>query len=840
MKKKLFIFSNIIIISIILITVGAGYYKFTSHLIFKDSASHLEEVFSQSNQSLKQLVGKKWACMKDWANYFKDSQSDYKTDEYINHLKENNGFIEFYFLSQEGEYITTDGKTGYINLGENLTKLMIDKENIALKAAFHGQDEFELFGIPCYPGEYKDFKYEAFAISLDNDRLIETLENKVYNEDASTYVIHSDGRVWLDNVGQNKRSVYNFLGMIKEHSDLSEHEIETIREDIDNKKNGVMTFEMDKEKFYLVYQPVNFDDWTLIGLVPQKVVNQNMTKLQILTLFVGIGSVSLIMFTIGFIMVHKSRSRLKRMGTEIKYREKLFTALSDNVDDVFIVIDKDSMKVSYVSENIDTILGISEDDVINDMHIIEKTADSDYDMDIIGKLNDLKTGKRIELEQCCYINHNTNEKVWFTITVLCADVESVIRYIVVMSNRTKEVKAKLELQNALGNAQAANKAKSTFLSNISHDIRTPMNAIIGFSVLAASDIDDQIKVRDYLEKINLSGKHLLSLINDVLDMSMIESGKVHLEENEVCLSDVINDIRTIVSGQIRDKNLSFDINTDGLYDDHVICDKVHLEQVILNILINAIKFTPLGGKVSLSVSQESVSQNNTSVYIFKVKDTGIGMSAEFAKKIFEPFEREQTSTVSGIEGSGLGMAIAKNIIDLMNGTVKVVTESGKGTEFIISLKFKVQKKSPQKPKPKKNLDLKSTQKIFEGKRVLLVEDNELNREIAENILKKFGFCVETANDGSEAVEKVKLSEKDIYDIILMDVHMPVMDGHEATKQIRCLENKTLAYTPIVAMTANAFKEDKLAAEKCGMNGFISKPINIDNLISSLRKVFETQ
>ena len=176
----------------------------------------------------------------------------------------------------------------------------------------------------------------------------------------------------------------------------------------------------------------------------------------------------------------------------------------------------------------------------------------------------------------------------------------------------------------------------------------------------------------------------------------------------------------------------------------------------------------------------------------------------------------------------------------MNGTVKVVTESGKGTEFIISLKFKVQKKSPQKPKSKKNLDLKSTQKIFEGKRVLLVEDNELNREIAENILKKFGFCVETANDGSEAVEKVKLSEKDIYDIILMDVHMPVMDGHEATRQIRCLENKTLADTPIVAMTANAFKEDKLSAEKCGMNGFISKPINIDNLISSLRKVFETQ
>ncbi len=952
MKKKLFVFFNTFSIIAALVAVGIGYYKFTSHLIFKDSVTHLEEVFSQSNQSLEQLVNKKWMNMKDWSNYFRDVQDDSMMDGYICDLKENNTFIEFYFLSREGEYITQDGETGYINLGENLTKLIIDRENIAMKASFHGQDEFELFAIPCSPGEYKGFKYEAFAISLDNNRLIETLENKVYNEYANTYVIHSDGRVWLDNVGPNKRSVYNFLGMIRESSDLSENEIEKIRNALRSKEQGVMTVEFDGERFYLVYQPVDFDDWTLIGLVPQKVVNANMTRLQIITLFVGIGSVTLIMLAIGIIMVRRSRSRLRRMGTEIKYREKLFTALSDNVDDVFIVVDKDSMKVSYVSENIDAILGISEDEVRKDMYVIEKTADSDYNMDIGGKFEGLQPGNRIELKQCCYINRHTNEKVWLSITILCADVEGVIRYIVVMSNRTKEVMAQLELQDALGNAQAANKAKSTFLSNISHDIRTPMNAIIGFTGLASADIDDKVKVRDYLDKINSSGKHLLSLINDVLDMSRIESGKIHIEESEVCLPDMISDIRTIVSGQIRDKNLCFDIIADDVSDEYIFCDRVHLEQVILNILINAIKFTPLGGKVSLSVSQSTVSDDNVYMYTFCVKDTGIGMSAEFAKRIFEPFEREQTTTVSGIEGFGLGMAIAKNIIDLMGGTVRVETESGKGTEFIISLKFRIprerrkvepieklrgkkalvisdddnfisgvgkklkllcidsqsisdvqsedmfdiciidgdlpdgtarclqdfikdhtivifagnenksalfngsiqefcekplflsdlcnilKKHSDESCNVKKEYIPKSPGRNFEGKRVLIVEDNELNREIAENILQKLGFFVDTAEDGEKAVEKVKNSVENKYHVILMDVHMPVMDGHEATRQIRNLENKALASTPILAMTANAFKEDEQAAEECGMNGFVSKPINIDHLISALAEVVD--
>lgn len=842
--KKPFFLINTIVVMFILVLVGIVYYKFTSHLIFKDSANHLDEVFSQSNQSLEHLVSKKWICMRDWSCYFKDIKDDNKVKAYIDELKERNGFTEFYFLSQEGEYITSEGKTGYINLAENLTKLMIDRENIVLRASFPGQAEFELFGIPCFNGVYRDFEYDAFAIGFDNNCLVETLENKVYYEYASSYVVHYDGRVCIDNVGQNNRSVYNFLGMLKDYSNLSEEELETIRQAFRSKESGVITLEIDEEKFYLVYQPVKFDDWMLLGLVPSKVVNSNMSKLQIITLIAGVGSMAFLMLAVSIIISYRSRRRLRSMGTEIKYRERLFTALSDNVDDIFIVVDKDTMNISYVSENIETILGISEDMVKNDLGIIEKTVDDEHKINILEMLPQLYEGKRVEFEQCCYLNCKTNEMVWFMITILCTNVDDVVKYIIVMSNRTKDVKAKLELQKALGIAQAANNAKSTFLSNISHDIRTPMNAIIGFTGLAAADIDNTEKVSDYLNKIHSSGKHLLALINDVLDMSRIESGKVRIEENEVNLPSLLHDIRTMVIGQIHEKNLKLDIKTDNIKDEDVFCDKTHLEQVILNILVNAIKFTPSGGNVSLTLTQQNMDSDEKSIYVFKVKDTGIGMSSEFAEKIFEPFEREQTPTVSKIEGTGLGMAIAKNIIDLMGGTVKVDTEVGKGTEFIISLKFRVQKENVKAIKDtgkykrtKKSFVPQFDESTFSGKRILLVEDNDLNREIAERILEKLKFDIETAENGEVAVKKV-LSAKKPFDLILMDVQMPVVDGHEATRRIRRLEDKSIADVPVLAMTANAFNEDRQAAKECGMNGFISKPLNINELITTIKSVLE--
>ena len=531
---------------------------------------------------------------------------------------------------------------------------------------------------------------------------------------------------------------------------------------------------------------------------------------------------------------------------------------------------------------------------------------------------------------------------------------------------TQELNAKLQV--AVEKAESANRAKSTFLSNMSHDIRTPMNAIIGFTTLALSNIDDTDRVKDYLAKTLASSNHLLSLINDVLDMSRIESGKIHLEEVEVNLSDVLHDLKTIVSGQIYAKQLELYMDAMDVTDEDVYCDKTRLNQILLNLLSNAIKFTPAGGTVSVRVRQLAGKVRGCGQYEFRIKDNGIGMSQEFAQKIFEPFERERTSTVSRIQGTGLGMAITKNIVDMMGGTIEVQTAQGKGTEFTVCVPMRAQ--TEQRPvekiteleglkalvvdddfntcdsvtkmlvkvgmraewtlsgkeavlrarqsiemsdvyhayiidwrlpdmngievtrqirslhddtpiiiltaydwsdieveakaagvtafcaKPMFMSDLRETlmsalgqkpadavQRLlpeknadFKGKHILLVEDNELNREIAQEILREYGFLVDSAENGAVAVEKVSTAAPGSYDLVLMDVQMPIMDGYTATRKIRALDDPARAKLPILAMTANAFDEDRRNALESGMNGFLSKPIVIDDLVQELRKI----
>ena len=407
----------------------------------------------------------------------------------------------------------------------------------------------------------------------------------------------------------------------------------------------------------------------------------------------------------------------------------------------------------------------------------------------------------------------------------------VISFVVLQAQKKTNAQNK-ELAVLNEQLREANKAKSRFLSGMSHDIRTPMNAIIGYTSLSIKNVTKEEKVKDYLEKILSSSNHLLSLINDVLDMSKIESGKLHLEETEANLSEILNDMKTIVIGQILAKHLELHLEMKDVTDKDVLCDKTHLCQVLMNLISNAIKFTPAGGKIFFQLSQLPNSTEDKGLYEFRVKDTGIGMSKEFAQKIFDPFERERTSTVSKIQGTGLGMAIAKNIVDRMGGTIEVYTEQDKGTEFVILLEMRVQEKTCQVEETK---ELMNDHPVCdcEGKKLLLVEDNEFNREIASEILGDYGFRIDTADNGAEALEKVASSKPGEYDLVLMDVQMPVMDGYEATRRIRMLEDSEKSSITIIAMTANAFDEDRKAALDCGMNGFISKPINVKEIMKTL-------
>ena len=398
-------------------------------------------------------------------------------------------------------------------------------------------------------------------------------------------------------------------------------------------------------------------------------------------------------------------------------------------------------------------------------------------------------------------------------------------------------KLRVAAEDALKVAESASKAKSTFLSNMSHDIRTPMNAIIGFATLALDDIRDGKKVQDYLSKILSSSKHLLGLINDILDMSRIESGKVVLEEQETDLVTTLQELQSIMEGQAKERKLKLHVDYSNLRDRHVYCDKTRLNQVMFNLLANAVKFTSEGGSIWLTMSQlePTYEVEDRAIYEIRVKDTGIGMDKAFIKHIFEPFERERTSTVSKIQGTGLGMAITKNIVDMMGGTIEVESQKGVGTEFIIRLELRLQAEArvANEDGAKQHGHAEGVAE-FAGKRLLLAEDNELNREIACMLLSKYGFVIDTAENGQEAVDLVAASAPDYYDLVLMDIQMPVMDGHEATRRIRNLEDKELAKVPVVAMTANAFDEDRKAAKECGMNGFISKPINMQEVVQALR------
>ncbi len=395
----------------------------------------------------------------------------------------------------------------------------------------------------------------------------------------------------------------------------------------------------------------------------------------------------------------------------------------------------------------------------------------------------------------------------------------------------------LLLIDSLKHAEEGNRTKNTFLFNMSHDIRTPMNAILGFAEIAQHNIDDTAKVADCIEKIQVSGRHLLHLIDNVLDMTKIENGKVTLAEDYCNLEECIEKARDILQTEMDQKHLTFRIDMSDVKNKWVCCDNIRINQILFNLLNNAVKFNKPGGSIWVTVHQNTCAIREYADYELHVKDTGIGMTPEFLSHIFEPFEREYTSTVSQKQGIGLGMSITKNIVDLMGGTIQVFSEPGKGTEFVLRFTFKLQEQGQAEPEQQPSTGAASAYD-FSGKRLLLVEDNELNMEIAQELLCEVGFLVETASNGQIAVEMIRDSEAGYYDVVLMDIQMPVMNGYQASREIRSLENKALAEIPIIALTANTFDEDKKEALAYGMNAHIAKPIDINMLYEILENILK--
>lgn len=434
-------------------------------------------------------------------------------------------------------------------------------------------------------------------------------------------------------------------------------------------------------------------------------------------------------------------------------------------------------------------------------------------------------------------NRNKDKTYWFKMRLVrTGDWEKNHKIIVGVINNNenwhKEKEFQERLQEALEKAQSANRAKTTFLSNMSHDIRTPMNAILGFTSIASKHIEEPSQVRECLEKITESSDHLLSLINDVLDMSYIESGKMSLTIHSENILEIIASLENIVKPDAETKELKFISNTKNIKDNFIVCDKLRLNQVLLNVVSNAVKYTKFGGKIEFTTTQLTTAKKGFGKYEFRVKDNGIGMSDEYQKILFDPFTREKSGVASEVKGSGLGMSITKKIVDMMGGTIEVQSKLNVGSEFIITFEF------PIDDTAKNNTDETGAklEKIdLKGMKILLVDDNDFNREIASIILQDEKIQVVEAVNGKECIDILQNSKEGDFDLVLMDVQMPVMNGYVATKMIRSLGNEDFADIPIIAMTANAFEEDKKAALECGMNDHIAKPIDIEKLKSVLAK-----
>ena len=942
------------------------YFRFVSKTVYEESVSHLTEVFHQSDNMLRELTDKNLTYLHMWGENLQNITSEDEIRDYIKKAQENAGFVEFYFLSADGNYKVITGNTGYLGLQENIEEEIRQGNDVIANAAVPGKSQLLVFATPKAHGIYQGFEYDAIAIAYENSDIVNVLDISVFNGNAQSFVVHPDGRVVVDHSSASWGNVYNFFGFLREHSDMSEKEVNELLDKFKAGRTDAMLLNLDGRSYYLVYEKSDIQDWMFLGLVQADIVNDSMNSLQRSTiLLVSAVVLCIAAFSISLV-IQKSRINLKKKDTEILYRDDLFQKLSMNVDDVFLMLDAKTYHADYVSPNVENLLGITVEQIRKDINILGKLHIAEQGDPEKNYLEEIQVNGQREWD-FEYVHLRTGEKRRFHNIAMGSEVNGKKKYILVMSDRTADWKMNQALSEAVRAAETANRAKSTFLSNMSHDIRTPMNAIIGFTTLAVSNIDDKKRVRDYLGKILSSSNHLLSLINDILDMSRIESGKIHLEETEVSLSDVLHDLKTIISGQIYAKQLDLYMDAMDVTNEDVYCDKTRLNQVLLNLLSNAVKFTPAGGTISVRLKQFPGTVKDSGLYEIRVKDNGIGMSTEFVKKIFSPFERERTSTVSRTQGTGLGMAITKNIVDMMGGTIEVQTEQGKGTEFIVRLPFRIQFKQHQTEKiaeleglkalvvdddfntcdsvtkmlvrigmrsewtlsgkeavlrarqsmelgdafhayiidwrlpdmngievtrqirslgddtpiiiltayewsdievearaagvtafcakPMFMSDIRDTLMIaigqmqaeaedtrplasgsdFRGRCILLVEDNELNSEITVEILNGYGCQVDTAGNGAEAVKKIKNSKPGNYDLVLMDVQMPVMNGYEATRQIRALNDPALAGITILAMTANAFDEDKKKALECGMDGFLTKPIVIDELIGVLQK-----
>ncbi len=952
-----------IVCTVLAVIFCFAYSRFTSQRIYEESSRHLQEVYRQVNSTFTSAVSRNYNLLSDWNDYLEyvEFMGEEELVDFIQDAQGKWSFTDFFFIAPSGDYVNLDGESGNIDLGQR-TAEEIWENGYMIAGSKSEEGGQTLFAVPTEPGVFQDFTYTAIGVCYDGHDLESMLDISAYGGSAHSYVVYPSGRVLFSARADSEHSD-NFLEYLEGKATFQTGSMDELRQVIRNKSEGVFSVRAGGEDYFLVYQDIPFQNWGLLGFVQQDKVNASMVEIQWLTVGAMLVVFILVMLMGFWFMRGRNSKYAQEKEQELEHRARMFEVLVSRASDIFVMFSAKDYTVEYVSPNIEELLGITEEEVKQDIRKITETGMKRNQYPGAEQLREIPMGESLDTMQE-HVHQKTGNQLWYKETIYHFKMDGKDVFMLLMSDRTREMQNQQQLEMTMELVKSANESKSIFLSNMSHDIRTPMNAIIGFSNLLKQDAENPAKVRDYTRKITSAGQHLLNLINDVLDMSKIESGKTALNMVEFNLGELLEDISAVFQPQMEKKKQHFEMRVRGIYTDQLKGDRMRINQILHNLLSNAMKYTAQGGRISLSITQLKYS-GHISRLRFEVADNGMGMSPEYLDIIFDSFSREANTTISGIQGTGLGMAITKSLVDLMGGTIYVESEKNIGSTFTVELDLQVaeteadvgfwnehgikkilvmdeeretchdiermmakthvkvvgttkedsvvpmlheaveagspydllllgweegaegmktvrrirEEVSSQMPivvmtaydwtdfeeealaggvdsfmsKPffttnlrmmiqqikSKNGYLNETDAAndaLSGKHFLIAEDNELNAEILTELLDLENVSCDLAVNGEEAVKKFRASEPGTYDMILMDVQMPVMDGYTATRTIRLCNHPDAKKIPIAAMTANAFAGDVQNALQSGMDAHIAKPVDMNVLRNTVVKL----
>ena len=800
--------------------VCSRYVSFVSQTVYQESTSHLSELVHKSDNMLGHLVRRNRTLLHLWNDCMKNDLSEEQIRASLNEMQKETGCAALYFLASDGSCMTPDGERGSLGSQVDLNEPFSNGEDIVLNAALPGKPQMLVFICPETQGTYRGFAYDALAIAYYNNVVLNALDNTAFGGAAHSYVIYPDGRVVLDSSADSDDPVYNLLAELREHSDLTGEKLDALSADLAQGRNGSRMLTLHGTRYYLVYESTGIQDWTILSLVPVSIVNASMNRLWFRTVEIVVAVMVLLAVLIIVLILRRSRAASdERIPTSCTGTS--CSTGSRTMSTTFSSCWTARPRTRTISARTSSVCSVCRSNRCGRTSISSrrctKRTPPDRDRNF---LEGLQRGEQREWDTD-YVHQETGERRWFHIVAMGTEAAGRTKYILVLSDRTADREVNQALSDAVAAAQSASRAKSDFLTNMSHDIRTPMNAIIGFTTLAVSNISDTERVRDYLTKTLASSRHLLSLINDILDMSRIESGRLHLEESEVSLSEVLHDIKTIVGGQVHAKQLELYMDALDVTDEDVCCDRTRLEQILLNLLSNAVKFTPAGGTVSVRVRQLAGTQHGCAQYEFRVRDTGIGMSAAFAKAYLRAVRAR--AHLDGQPHSGHRPRHGHHPEHRRHDGRHDRGADRAGPRHRVH-RLPADARADRAALRGKDRGARRTQGARRRRRFQHLRQRDQAADPRGDARR-----VDALRPGGRACARQSIELGDPCRAYIIDWRLPDMNGIEVTRQIRSLNDDT----PIIILTAYDWSDIEVEARAAGVTAFCSKPMFLSDLRDTL-------